>query len=277
MNKPIKLALIQQHATTDKNDNLKRATDNFEQAAKQGAQLIAFAELAFEYFYPQQPSTGNNLEFAETIPGQTTDIFSKLAKKWNVVVVLNLFEILGNKTFDSSPVINADGKILGITRMVHIMEGPCFHEQGYYSPGDGQKLVYDTTVGKIGIAICYDRHYPEYMRSLALQGAELVVVPQAGAIGEWPPGLFEAEMQMAGFQNGYFTALCNRVGKEDCIEFEGKSFITAPDGQVLTQAPAGEDAILIHEIDLNEAKNSHAQRHFLKDRRPEVYPLWFGF
>ena len=274
MNKKLKLALIQQHATKDNQNNIDRAIASFEQAAKQGAQLIAFAELAFTHFYPQYPSTGNNEDLAEPIPGSTTGIFSELARKWETAVVLNLFEKQGNQTFDSSPVIDTDGKILGITRMVHIMEGPCFHEQGYYYPGDRKNLVYDTAVGKIGVSICYDRHYPEYMRALALQGAELVVVPQAGAVGEWPAGLFEAEMQVAGFQNGYFTALCNRVGKEDCIEFEGKSFITAPDGQILAQAPAGDDAILIHEIDLDEVKNSHAQRHFLQDRRPEVYQEW---
>jgi predicted amidohydrolase len=276
MTRKLKLALIQQRATKDNQENISRTVASFEYAAGQGAKLIAFAELAFTRFYPQKSSVGNNEDLAEPIPGPTTEIFSELARKWNTMVVLNLFEKKENQTFDSSPVIDADGEILGITRMVHIMEGPCFHEQGYYYPGDGQKLVYDTAVGKIGVAICYDRHYPEYMRALALQGAELVIVPQAGAVGEWPSGLFEAEMQVAGFQNGYFTALCNRVGKEDCIEFEGKSFITAPDGQILAQAPARKDAILIHEIDLDEVKNSHAQRHFLQDRRPEVYQEWLS-
>ena len=277
MERLLKLALIQQHATSNLQDNIIRATKAFNEAVQQSAQLIAFSELAFTPFYPQKPSIGNNLDLAEPIPGPTTEYFSELAKEANVVVVLNLFEKKGNDTFDSSPVINSDGKLLGVTRMVHIMEGPCFHEQGYYTPGAGDTLVYDTAVGKIGVAICYDRHYPEYMRALALQGAEVVVVPQAGAVGEWPPGLFEAEMRVAGFQNGYFTALCNRVGKEDCVEFEGKSFITAPDGKIIAQAPAGKDAILIHEINLDQVKNSHAQNHFLKDRRKEVYPPWFSF
>ena len=102
--------------------------------------------------------------------------------------------------------------------MVHITDYACFHEQGYYTPGDTGAPVYDTRVGRIGVAICYDRHYPEYMRALALAGAELVVVPQAGAVGEWPEGLYEAEMRVAAFQNGYFTALCNRVGKEERLE-----------------------------------------------------------
>ena len=101
--------------------------------------------------------------------------------------------------------------------MAHITEYPCFHEQGYYTPGDTGAPVYDTRVGRIGVAICYDRHFPEYMRALAVAGADLVVVPQAGAVGEWPEGLYEAEMRVAAFQNGYYTALCNRVGKEDCL------------------------------------------------------------
>lgn len=274
MSRKLTIALIQQHATEDKENNLRRVVDAFEEAAKQGAKLIAFAELGLTYFYPQYPSKGDNKNLAESIPGRTTEIFSNLAKSWQSVVILNLFEKAGNETFDSSPVIDADGSLLGMTRMVHIFEAPCFHEQGYYTPGDGKQLVYDTSVGKIGVAICYDRHFPEYMRALGLQGAELVVVPQAGAVGEWPPGLFEAEMQVAGFQNGYFTALCNRVGKEDCVTFEGKSFVTAPDGRIIAQAPALQDHILICEIDLDEVKQSHARQHFIPDRRPGVYSEW---
>ncbi len=269
-----KLALIQQHASLDMDENIKRAVASTKNAAYEGAQLIAFAELAFTRFFPQTPASGDVVQLAETIPGKTTDIFSQLAREFGVVIVLNLFERNGNETFDSSPVINSDGSILGTTHMVHIIEASCFHERGYYTPGKHGTPVYETTVGKVGVAICYDRHYPEYMRSLALRGAELVIVPQAGSVGEWPAGLFESELQVAGFQNGYFTALCNRVGKEDCIEFEGKSFVTALDGRIIAQAPAAEDAILYAEIDLDEVKNSHAKKHFLIDRRPELYGAW---
>lgn len=274
MSRQLKLALIQQHATPDSKENIQRGVEAFKKAAKQGVQVIAFAELAFTTFYPQHPAGSDIQELAEPIPGPTTELFSELAKKWQIVTVLNLFERDGNQTFDSTPVVNADGALLGVTRMVHIIETPCFHEQGYYTHGDAKSLVYETAVGKIGVAICYDRHFPEYMRALGLMGAELVVVPQAGVVGEWPPGLFEAEMQVAGFQNGYFVALCNRVGKEESLTFAGKSFITAPDGHVLVQAPAEEDNILISKIDLDEVKDSHAHRHFLPDRRPELYPSW---
>lgn len=245
MSRLLKIALIQQHATPNKDDNINRAVEAFEKAAQYGAKLVCFAELGFTSFYPQKPTTGINQKLAEPIPGPTTELFMELAKKYQVVTVLNLFEKDGEQTYDSSPVIDSDGTLLGTIRMVHIFEGPCFHEKGYYAQGDGDKLVYNTAVGKIGVAICYDRHFPEYMRAVKLQGAELVIVPQAGAVGEWPAGLFEAEMQVAGFQNGYFTALCNRVGQEECITFEGKSLITAPDGRIVAQAPAMKDHILM--------------------------------
>ena len=123
--------------------------------------------------------------------------------------------------YDSSPVIDADGRLLGTTRMLHVAQMPHFYEQDYYTPGDHGMPVYETAAGRIGVAICYDRHYPEVMRTLGLQRADLVVVPQAGMVGEWPEGLYEAELRVAAFQNGYFTALANRVGDEPSMTFAG--------------------------------------------------------
>lgn len=271
----MKIALIQQHATATKSDNVVRGLRAATDAARNGAELICFAELAFEHFHPQKPAGKNALDLAESLPGPTTDAFQKLAREHGVVFVLNLYERDGTHAYDSSPVIDADGSLLGRTRMIHITEYSCFHEQGYYTPGDTGAPVYDTRVGKIGVAICYDRHYPEYMRKLALGGAELVIVPQAGAIDEWPEGLYEAEMQVAAFQNGYFVALCNRVGKEDCLTFAGESFVCAPDGRVIARAPKGEDFILYADINLATTRESHAHRLFLRDRRPELYEEWF--
>ncbi len=191
-------------------------------------------------------------------------------------MILNLYERAGDRAYDASPVIDADGSLLGTTRMVHITDYPCFHEQGYYTPGDTGAPVYRTRAGNIGVAICYDRHYPEYMRALALAGADLVVVPQAGAVGEWPDGLYEAEMQVAAFQNGYFVALCNRVGAEECITFAGESFVCAPDGRVLARAAAMEDMILTADVDLSATRDSHARQLFLQHRRPELYGSWLS-
>jgi N-carbamoylputrescine amidase len=271
----MKIALIQQSASEDKAANRFKGLENLEKAADRGAQLICYAELAFEPFYPQEPATGNVKDLAEPIPGPTTEAFASVASRLGVTIVLNLFEHDGDRTYDTSPIIGLDGKILGKTRMVHIPDIDCFHERGYYTPSDLGAPVYDTPFGKVGVAICYDRHYPEYMRLLALAGAEVVIVPQAGAVGEWPDGLFEAEMQVAAFQNGYFTALCNRVGKESKLEFAGESFVCDPEGKVIAQAGRGTEEILLCDLDLDLVPRSQAHRHFLRDRRPELYDDWF--
>lgn len=198
----MKIALIQQFASNIKERNIKKGIEAVKEAAKNGAQVICFAEVAFDPFYPQRRPTLDVRELAETIPGNTTDLFCNLARELNIVIILNLYELDGKNTYDTSPVIDADGKILGKTRMLHIPDYELFHEQDYYTPGDTGAPVYQTQFGKIGIAICYDRHYPEYMRAMAVGGAELVIIPQAGAINEWPEGLYEAEMRVAAFQNG---------------------------------------------------------------------------
>jgi len=269
----LRIALVQQHATSDPAENRERGRRAFLEAARNGANLVAFAELAFTRFYPQMPATPASPALAESVPGPTTDLFSALARETGAVAVLNLFERDGKRTFDSSPVIDADGRLLGVTRMVHIMEGPGFHERGYYTPGDRESFVFATAAGRIGVAICYDRHFPEYMRGLRLAGAEIVVVPQAGAAGEWTEGIFEAELQVAAFQNGYFAALVNRVGREEELEFAGESYVVDPDGRVIARAPRGHDQILYADCDLAKNAASHAARHFLEDRRPEVYGL----
>jgi len=270
----MKIALIQQLCSEDVNQNRQNGIKAVKEAAKQGAKIVCFAELAFTPFYPQVPASGDIIDLAETIPGPTTQIFSELAKDLGIVIVLNLFEQDGDRTFDTSPVINSDGKILGKTRMIHITEYEFFYEQGYYHLGDKGVPVFETKFGKIGVSICYDRHYPEYMRALAVKGAEIVFVPQAGAVGEWPEGLYEAEMRVAAFQNGYFTALCNRVGKESKLTFSGESFVCSPAGKVVARAKQGTDEILYCDINLTEVQNSHARKLFFRDRRPELYGDW---
>lgn len=272
----MKIALIQQHATKDKAGNVARGLAALEVAARNGAQLACFAELAFEWFYPQRPAETGFRDLAEPLDGPTVRAFQQKARELGLVVVINLYEREGDQTFDSSPVIDADGTMLGVTRMIHITEYPCFHEQGYYTPGDKGAPVFKTKAGNIGVSICYDRHFPEYMRALALNGADLVIVPQAGAVDEWPEGLYEAEMRVAAFHNGYFTALCNRVGQEDCLDFAGESFVCGPDGEVIARAPKSKDAILYADLNLASADSSNARRLFLKHRRPELYVDWVG-
>jgi len=269
----MRIALIQQTASEDNESNIVKGLKNIDKAAEMGADLAVFAELAFTRFYPQYRANKNLSELAEPVPGPTTKRFMDKANEHNMVIVINLFEIEKGHTYDSSPVIDSDGSLLGTTRMVHIADYECFYEKSYYEEGNHGAQVYNTAVGKVGVAICYDRHYPEFMRALGVKGAEVVVIPQAGTIGEWPDGLYEAELQVASFHNGYFCALANRVGKEDQMEFAGESVITNPEGRIIAQSPSGIDDILIHNLDLSEVEKSNARTMFFRDRRPDIYPL----
>lgn len=271
----MKIALIQPKITAKKEKNILRGLKAIKEAAKEGAELIVFPELSFLPFFPQKPADPQALELAETIPGPTTEIISQVAKELGIVIVINLYERKGKKVYDSSPLIDADGQIAGLVRMVHIMEGPGFHEKEYYCSGNKNKLVFPTKTGRIGIAICYDRHFPEYMRILALQKAEIVVVPQAGVKNEWPEGMFEAELRVAAFQNGYFVALANRVGQEKDLSFSGESFVVDPFGQVIARCPADEESILLVDCNFDLIEQSPAKKYFLHDRRPDFYKKFF--
>jgi N-carbamoylputrescine amidase len=270
----MRIALIQQHAGADLDHNLSRGLAALEDAARDGAEVACFAELAFEPFYPRTCAGPNPAELAQPVPGPMTDAVAAKARELGIVVVFNLYERTSHGCYDCSPVFDADGSLVGRTRMVHITDYEGFHEQGYYRPGDTGAPVYDTRAGRIGVAICYDRHYPEYMRALGVAGADVVFVPQAGTVDEWPEGLYEAEMRVAAFQNGYFVALCNRVGTEGQLEFSGESFVCAPDGRVPARAARGTDEVLVADLDLAEAASSHARRLFLRDRRPGLYGDW---
>jgi N-carbamoylputrescine amidase len=261
----------------DKSENLARALTLAEEAVARGARLIVFPELALHPFFPQHHASTSNAELAEPIPGPTTDALAEMAKALSSVIVFNLYEVSDRGDyFDSSPVLDADGTLLGVTRMVHITDAPGFHEQAYYHPGDRGAPVYETRVGRVGVAICYDRHYPEYMRALGVQGAEIVAIPQAGAVGEWPDGLFEAEVRTAAFQNGYFAALCNRVGEEERVTFAGESFMVDPEGVVLAQAAHGQEQLLLADCDLSACARSTARRMFWRDRRSQLYAEWLS-
>ncbi|MEZ4700639.1 MAG: nitrilase-related carbon-nitrogen hydrolase [Rhodothermales bacterium] len=269
----MKIALVQYQPTSNLEASVTRGLEALETAARAGARLVAYPELAFTPFYPQHRATPDSIDLAEPIPGPTTRAFQEAAARLGVVVVLNLYERHGGNAFDTSPVIDADGTLLGRTRMMHITEYEGFHEQGYYTPGDTGIPVYETAAGRIGVAICYDRHYPEYLRALALAGADLVVVPQAGTVGEWPDGLYEAELRVASFQNGFYMALANRVGREDVLHFGGESFVTDPFGQLVVQGPADREAIVYAEIDLARCEEAPARKLFFRHRRADQYGM----
>lgn len=270
----LRLALAQMRAGPDPAANLDRALAAMDRAAAAGARLIAFPELALLPFFPQWEAYADAGDLAEPVPGPTCDRVAAKAAEHRLVTVFNLYERDGARHFDSSPVFDADGTLLGVTRMVHITEYACFHEQRYYDPGDRGAPVYDTAVGRLGVAICYDRHYPEYMRALGLGGAELVVIPQAGSLDEWPDGMYEAEVRTAAFQNGYFAALCNRVGAEERLTFAGESFVVAPDGAVMARGRRLEEDLLLVDVDLAACRGSPARTLFWRHRRAGAYGDW---
>ena len=273
----MRIALVQYQAGGDRPLNVARGLEAVRIAAAAGARLVAFPELAFTPFFPCcSPGGPPPVGMGEPVPGPTTEAFSRVAAELGVVIVLNLYEREGDAAYDSSPVIDADGTVLGSTRMLHVAQMPHFHEQEYYTPGDHGMPVYETAVGRVGVAICYDRHYPEVMRSLGLQRADIVVVPQAGMVGEWPEGLYEAELRVAAFQNGYFTALANRVGAEPSMTFAGESFVCDPFGRVIARGPAGDEAIVCADLDMALLDSCHARQLFYRDRRPDVVPALLG-
>ena len=267
----LRIALAQVAAGPDPAVNLEGALRMMDRAADAGAGLVAFPELAVTRFFPQWERFDGAHGLAEPVPGPTTERVARKAAERGLVTVFNLYEVAGGRHYDSSPVFDADGTLLGVTRMVHITDYACFHEQRYYHPGDRGAPVYQTRVGRIGVAICYDRHYPEYMRGLGIAGADLVVIPQAGALDEWPEGMYEAEVRTAAFQNGYFAALCNRVGKEERLTFAGESFVVAPDGAMVARGKRLEPDLLVADLDLSACAASPARTLFWRSRRPEAY------
>ncbi len=271
----MRLAMAQLPSGEDRGRNLLRCLEVMGEAKAQGAEVIVFPELVLDRFFPHRRGDETARALAESIPGPATDKVAARARELGLVTVFNLYEVDGEgRTFDSSPVFDADGSLLGVTRMIHITDFEGFHERDYYHPGDRGAPVYSTRAGRLGVAICYDRHYPEYTRALAAGGAEVIVIPQAGTVGEWPEGLYEAEVRTLAFQNGVFAALCNRVGKEERLDFAGESFAVDPDGRVIARGKSGDEDLLIADLELGRVAASCGKRLFWRDRRPELYPGW---
>ena len=173
------------------------------------------------------------------------------------------------KRYDASLFIEPDGKLKGISKMVHIAQAEQFYEQDYYTPSEDGFKVFETPYGKIGIVICYDRHLPESIRTCTLLGADLIIVPTANTKAE-PMEMFEWEMRVQAMQNQVFLAMCNRTGLEGEMDFAGESIVIHPSGEVLAKADDKEQ-LLICDIDLKEAAEWKKKVPYLSTRRPECY------
>ena len=266
----MKIGFLQQHNVADMKQNMLRLADGIRELAQQGAELIVLQELHNSLYFCQVEDV-NNFNLAETIPGPSTTFFGDLAKEYGVVIVTSLFERRAPGLYHNTAVVmEKDGSIAGIYRKMHIPDDPGYYEKFYFTPGDLGFHPIQTSVGRLGVLVCWDQWYPEAARLMALQGAELLIYPTA--IGYDPNDTpEEQERQRMAWQtvqrghavaNGLPVVTVNRVGDEDGVPFWGTSFVAGPQGELLYEAPTD-----------NMQRSEQVRRWwpFLRDRRIEEY------
>lgn len=284
--KEIKIGIIQQHNTADAADNMKRLADKTAELARLGAQLIVLQELHNSLYFCQTEDV-NNFDMAEPIPGPSTEFFGKLAKEHGVVIVTSLFERRAPGLYhNTAVVIEKDGTIAGRYRKMHIPDDPAYYEKFYFTPGDLGFRPIDTSVGRLGILVCWDQWYPEAARLMALKGAEILIYPTA--IG-WESSDTDDEKARQlnawiisqrghAVANGLPVVSVNRVGHEpdpsmqtNGILFWGNSFVVGPQGEFLAQAGNERPENIVVEVDLERSENVRRWWPFLRDRRIDAY------
>lgn len=268
----IKLALAQLRLSDSIADNLSLALSSIDEAARAGAQLVCFPELQFSPFFPAAPARRDVArEYLMELDGPEMRALREAARRHQCVVVANLYLRRGADAYDSSPLIDADGAIAGVTDMVHIAQLPGFYEQDYYRESESGFAAYASAAGSVGVVVCFDRHLPESVRSCVLNGAELVVIPTANVRGE-NLELFEWEIRVQAFHNQCYIAMCNRVGSEHegAAIFAGQSLVAGPDGELVAKA-SDEAGLILADIDYERVRRIRRERPYLKLRRPERY------
>ena len=284
MKTKVKIAMGQLSAGPSMEENLTKAGRQIEEASAKGVEAILFPEVGFEEFFPKYNHDVSRFKSAQTIPGPITDFLCEKAKSNKIVVVASfLEERYVGEYYDAAVCIDADGTLLGTTRMVHTFEAGGYNEKFYYGPGNTIYPVYETAAGVLGIAICYDAWFPECVRSLALRGADIILVPtvEVWADGLPPsdhPGgtLYEAVMTMNkanAICNGVWVGVCNRVGREESYRYLGTSVIIDPWGHIVAEANGETDEVLACEIDLEESRKVRQIWPMLRDRRADTYEL----
>ena len=264
----MKLALYEMQPVGNVQDNLTRSLAAIREAAQHGADLILFPEVQLTPFFPQYPGQ-DAADYAVTIDSETVREFQSVCRECGIMAVPNLYLFEHGKYYDASVLIGADGRIIGVQKMVHIAQAPQFYEQDYYAPSDEGFRVFDTAFGKIGIVVCFDRHYPESFRTLALMGADLILIPTANTKAE-PSELFEWEVRVQAFQNSVVAAMCNRVGQEGEMVFSGESIICDANGTCIVKADDTAQ-LLYADIDLAQSAEIRRRRPYTQLRRKEWY------
>jgi len=280
-----KIGLVQMAMSTDPDRNVQSAAAKVVEAAGAGAALVCLPEL-FRSRYFAQREDASRFDLAEPVPGPTTEALGRAAREAGVVVIAPVFERRAAGLYhNSAAILDADGRLVGLYRKMHIPDDPAYYEKFYFAPGDLGFRAFDTRVGRIGALVCWDQWYPEGARLTALQGADVLLYPTA--IG-WHPAekakhgaaqvdAWRTIQRSHAIANGLYVAAVNRVGFEPAdggaegIEFWGNSFLADPFGVVIAQAPADKEAVVIAEVDLARVEEVRRNWPFLRDRRVDAY------
>ncbi|QQS49286.1 MAG: carbon-nitrogen hydrolase [Acidobacteriota bacterium] len=283
----VNVALVQMSCGEDPKENLDKVIDRIEEAARLGAGIVSTQEL-FRSRYFCQSENHDHFGLAESIPGPSTEALSKLAAARGIVIVGSLFERRAPGLYhNTAAVIDADGRLLGLYRKMHIPDDPLFYEKFYFTPGDLGFKAFDTRFGRIGVLICWDQWYPEGARLTALQGARILFYPTAigwhpsekEEYGERQHSSWETIQRSHAIANGVYVAVANRVGHEpsppehpgEGIQFWGQSFIADPSGQIIARAGISEEQVLMAECDFGRLDFQRTHWPFLRDRRIDAY------
>lgn len=282
----LKVGMIQQSCTPDIKANIQKLQSNIRRAAEMGAQLVVLQELHNSVYFCQTEDA-SLCDLAEPIPGPSTELYGALAKELGIVIVLSLFERRTPGIYHNTAVaIEKDGSIAGKYRKMHIPDDPCFYEKFYFTPGDLGFQPIETSVGTLGVLVCWDQWYPEAARLMAMNGAEVLIYPTAiGGVGT--DSKEEQETQRMAWQlvqrghsvaNGLPVITVNRVGHEDDpsgntigLDFWGFSFATGPQGEILTQFPTDSEDVRVVDLDLDRTEYVRRGWPFFRDRRIDAY------
>jgi N-carbamoylputrescine amidase len=280
------VGLVQMKCTTNKEENLARATEKVREAAKRGAQIISLHELfAGEYFCRTEDAA--LFDLAEPVPGPTTERLAKVAKELKVAFVVSVFERRAAGVYHNTcAVLDADGSYLGKYRKMHIPDDPLYYEKFYFTPGDLGFLNFDTKYARVGVQICWDQWYPEGSRLTAMKGAQVIFYPtsigwhphEKGEVGAAQLDSWKTIQRAHAVANGIYVAVVNRVGYEGKpekgdagLEFWGNSFVADPSGQVMAEAAQGKEEILVVECDPAKSEDTRRNWPFFRDRRIDAF------
>ncbi len=264
----MKIALFQMTMGMDMTDNLKKCLSALRDAAQNGADLILYPELTLLPFFPQYEKQ-NVSDKAVRINADEVLSFQNACRENRIYAVPNFYYEENQKRYDASFLIAATGEIQGVQKMVHIAQAADFYEQDYYTPSDDGFLVFQTPLGNLGIVVCFDRHYPESIRTEKLKGADLILIPTANTKAERLT-MFEWEIRVQAFQNCIPIVMCNRTGTEGQMTFAGESLAMDADGNLIVKTDDREQLIYV-DIDIDNNRKRGDSRPYVSLRRPELY------